>query len=155
MIKPFTVDDGFAPCEVNEGDELFPNGIFEFNITRILEHISRRPADAPCVEIAVSDLDHAFSSLDEWYVESADISRPLVLAEISPGTFALIDGHHRVEKARRDGVRTLRAHRLTAAQHIQFLTSKRAYLAYVDYWNGKVKQLRKQGLAEHAVAPYR
>jgi len=141
MTEPFRVDDDFAPCETDDGDELFPNGIFEFNITKILEYISSNPTDVPCVEIAVSDLDPGLSSFDDSHVESTDLSRPVVLAEISPGKFSLIDGHHRVVKARRRRVSTLPAHRLTAAQHIPFLTSKRAYLAYVEYWNGKVIKL--------------
>ncbi|MBM4148323.1 MAG: hypothetical protein FJ224_04700 [Lentisphaerae bacterium] len=148
MTKAFRVDDGFVPCPVNAGDELFPNGVFEFNITKMLEHISRNPTDVACVEVAVDDLDEVVSPLDDLYVESADISRPLVLAEISPGRFNLIDGHHRLVKARRSGVSTLHAHKLTAAQHLPFLTSKKAYLAYVEYWNGKVKGSRQQCRAE-------
>ncbi|MFU8887920.1 MAG: hypothetical protein ACNA8N_04890 [Trueperaceae bacterium] len=63
-------DPTFVPCPVGDGDELFPNGIFVFNVTRILE--------------------------------------------------------------------TLSAYRLTAAQHVRFLTSTSAHLAFDGYWNGKV-----------------
>jgi hypothetical protein len=143
MAKPFKADAGFVPCLVNDGDELFPNGIFEFNITRVLEHIERNPTDFALVEIEVNDLDQGYSSLDESHIESADTSRPVVLAEISPEHFSLIDGHHRVEKARRSGVDRIRAYKLTASQHLRFLTSKRAYQSYIEYWNGKVKQFRR------------
>ncbi|WP_026603620.1 hypothetical protein [Methylomonas sp. 11b] len=149
MIKRFKVDAGFIPCPVNEGDELYPNGIFEFNISCILEHIQRNPTDVALVEITVNDFYHGFSSLNESQVELADMSKPVVLAEISPGKSNLIDGHHRLEKARRSGVCTLRAHKLTAVQHLRFLTSERAYLSYIEYWNGKVKQLRQVSRAEH------
>lgn len=154
-MKPLKADASFVPCTVHDGDELFPNGIFEFNITRLLEHIERSPADVALVDVAVGDLGQAFSCLDESDVVSADISRPVVLAEISPGHFNLIDGHHRVEKARRSGVDTIRAHKLTAAQHVPFLTSKKAYLSYVDYWNGKVKECRKAQKAENHPRPFR
>lgn len=97
----------------------------------------------------MNDFYHGFSSLNESQVELADMSKPVVLAEISPGNFNLIDGHHRVEKARRSGVCTLRVHKLTAVQHLRFLTSERAYLSYIEYWNGKVKQLRKISRVEH------
>jgi len=33
------IDDNFIPCPTQNGDELFPNGIFVFNITRMLEYI--------------------------------------------------------------------------------------------------------------------
>jgi hypothetical protein len=49
------------------------------------------------------------------------------LAEISPGRFNVIDGHHRVAKARRDGVPTVRARKIACAQHVRFLTSTAAY----------------------------
>ena len=134
-------DPTFAPCPVEDGDELFPNGIFVFNVTRILEHVARHPAEFALVQVSVRSFprwDRPFVDAD---VEAADLARPVLLAEISPGSFNLIDGHHRLEKARRWGVETLPAYRLTVAQHLRFLTSARAYLAFVRYWNGKVRLL--------------
>ena len=137
MMQKLKADAGFTPCPVHDGDELFPNGIFEFNVTRILEHIENTPSDVDLVEIAVSDFCSEFSSLDESHVDSVDISRPVVLAEISPGNYNLIDGHHRMAKARRLGIDRMQAYRLTVLQHIAFLTSVKAYLSYVEYWNNK------------------
>jgi ParB-like chromosome segregation protein Spo0J len=37
-------------------------------------------------------------------MDSVEILRPVVLAEISPGQYNLIDGRHRMEKARRMGI---------------------------------------------------
>jgi len=140
MIKPLRVDPRFSPCPVDDGDELFPNGIFVFNVSRMLEYLEERPTDVELVEIAVCHLDQGFAVLNESHVDSVDLSRPVVLAEISPGQYNLIDGHHRVEKALRHGLITLHAYRLTVRQHMGFLTSKEAYLALVEYWNGKVKR---------------
>jgi hypothetical protein len=142
MTQMLKVDEAFTPCPIHDGDELFPNGIFEFNVTKILEHIEKNPADVDLTEIEVSELCPQFSSIDESYVEPADISRPVVLVEVSPGHYNLIDGHHRMEKARRSGVGRIRAYKLKVLQHVAFLTSKKAYLCYVEYWNNKVKQLR-------------
>jgi hypothetical protein len=33
------LDKMFRPCPLDEGDEAYPNGIFEFNITRLLTFI--------------------------------------------------------------------------------------------------------------------
>jgi hypothetical protein len=33
------LDKGFQPCPVETGDEMYPNGIFEFNITRLLAFV--------------------------------------------------------------------------------------------------------------------
>jgi len=141
-------DTGFTPFQIHDGDELFPNGIFEFNVTRILEYLDNNPTDIDIVEIGVNDLDQGFSSLDGSHVQSADISRPVILVEISPGHYNLIDGHHRVERARQLGVSTIRAYKFSVLQHINFLTSNKAYLSYIEYWNGKVKQFRQTEKAE-------
>ncbi len=139
-MQKLKVNAGFTPSPVRDGDELFPNGIFVFNITRMLEHIQNNTAEISIAEMAVRDIYLGFSNLNEDHIESVDISRPVVFAEIAPGQYNLIDGHHRVEKARRLGKDTVRAYKLTVQQHIPFLTSKKAYLAYVEYWNDKVKQ---------------
>jgi hypothetical protein len=133
-------DPTFVPCPVEDGDELFPNGIFVFNVTRILEHVARHPAEVALVQVSVRSFPRWDRPLVDAHVEAADLARPVLLAEIAPGRFNLIDGHHRLEKARRQGVETLWAYRLTAAQHVRFLTSTSAYLAFVGYWNGKVRE---------------
>ncbi|HRZ28563.1 MAG TPA: hypothetical protein P5295_17265, partial [Spirochaetota bacterium] len=78
---------------------------------------------------------------EEDYINSADLDRPVILAEISPGNYNMIDGYHRVEKAHRADIKTLKAYKLTVDHHIRFLTTKKGYLAFVEYWNGKVKDL--------------
>ncbi len=117
MSEPLIPDALFNPCPVHDGDELFPNGIFVFNVTRMLEYIGNNLADVDPVEVTVSDLAQGLSSLKELYVQSVDISRPVVLAEISPGQYNLIGGHHRVTKASRQGVKAIRAYKLTVRQH--------------------------------------
>jgi hypothetical protein len=48
-----------------------------------------------------------------------------------------------MEKARRMGINSVRAYKLSVEQHMRFLISKEAYLAYVGYWNSKLKGMRK------------
>jgi len=133
------VNENFIPCPVNKGDELFPNGIFVFNITKMLEHIKKNSDEIDLVEVTVADFPKSFSSTDESHVDSVDVNRPVLLAEISPGHYNLIDGNHRMEKARRRGISRIFAYRLNVKQHIEFLTERTAYLSYVEYWNGKLK----------------
>jgi hypothetical protein len=139
MVKMLRVDNNFTPCPVDTGDELFPNGIFEFNITKMLEYIQKKPDSIALEEVAVSDFFEGFSSINEAHMDSVEITRPVITAEISPGRYNLIDGNHRMEKARRMGIKSLPAYKLNVDQHILFLTSTKAYAAYVEYWNSKVK----------------
>jgi hypothetical protein len=47
-------DLNFKPCELEEGHEFMPNGMFTFNITRLLEYIERHPEDYKQIEIDVA-----------------------------------------------------------------------------------------------------
>ena len=144
MAKMLRVDNNFTPCPVASGDELFPNGIFVFNITKILEYIQKKPADITLEEVEVSKFFEGFSSINESHMDSVEISQPVIVAEISPGQYNLIDGNHRMEKARRMGIKSLPAYKLNVDQHILFLTSTKAYVIYVEYWNSKVKMLKER-----------
>lgn len=139
MAQILEADNRFSPCPVESGDEIFPNGIFEFNITKIIDHIQKTPDNKDPEEVLVKDFYTGFSSVNESYMEHVELSRPIILAEISPGRYNVIDGNHRLEKAHRMGLKTIQAHRLNVKQHIKFLISKRAYTTYIEYWNSKLK----------------
>ena len=134
----FKVYKGFIPCPVDYGDELYPNGMFEFNITKIAEYIEKNLGTIGVETVALADFPREFSSIDEERVDKVDVSMPVITAEISPGRYNLIDGNHRVEKARRMGLATVPAYKLTSRQHMKFLTSKKAYETYIGYWNSKL-----------------
>src|ERR1700731_5447633 len=72
---------------------------------------------------------------------TADLSRPILLAEIAPGRFNVIDGNHRLARARRDGVQIVPARKVCCPDHVPFLTSEWAYEKYVEYWNSKLEDL--------------
>jgi len=139
MAIKLKAQSNFVPCPVADGDELFPNGIFVFNITKMLEYIQENPDDLILEEVAVSNFNERFSSINESHMDSVEISQPVILAEISPGHYNLIDGNHRIEKARRTGIQSIQAYKLNVKQHMRFLTSKKAYAAYIEYWNNKLK----------------
>jgi hypothetical protein len=137
------LDEGFQPCPAEAGDEHYPNGIFEFNITRLLAFLDARAEQFPVESIAVADIpDYGGAGLDEDTVRRADLSRPILLAEIAPGHYNVIDGNHRVARARRDGVATVPGRKIACPQHVAFLTSVLAYERYVEYWNSKLKALQ-------------
>ena len=86
----------------------------------------------------VSDFHSSFSKINEEYVQSVDVNKPVILAEIAPSRYNLIDGNHRVEKARRKGIKTLPCYKISVDQHLPFLTDKGAYESYIHYWNSKI-----------------
>jgi len=138
------VDNDFIPCPVAIGDELFPNGIFVFNVTRLIEYIQDNPDSIVLEEVAVGDFFKGYSSINESHLDSVEISKPVILAEISPEHFNVIDGNHRLEKARRMGINSILAYKLNVEQHMRFLTSKKAYVAYIEYWNSKLRAKKRR-----------
>jgi len=152
MSIKLKLDKTFTPCALEEGDEAYPNGIFHFNITRLLTFIDAHLGDFPVEVILTADVsDFGSSSLDEAAVRSVDLSRPVLLAEIAPGRYNLIDGHHRVAKARCDGVPTVYARRIACPRHVSFLTTTEAYEKYVEYWNSKVREMHRHSSTRRAV----
>ena len=139
MVRKLKVKNDFTPCPAVVGDELYPNGIFVFNITRMIEYIENNHDRVTLQEVSVDDFFESFSTVNESHVDSVDISRPIILAEIAPGHYNLIDGNHRVEKARRMGIKNVPAYKLNVDQHLKFLINKEGYVAYVEYWNSKLK----------------
>lgn len=134
----------FQPCTPEPGDELYLNGIFEFNITRLLAFVEAQPQQCAPESVDLAEIaQHGDDShLDQDAIAAADLSRPILLAEISPGLYNVIDGNHRLAKARREAARTILARRIRCPQHVSFLTSMTAYEAYVEYWNSNVDALQ-------------
>jgi hypothetical protein len=67
------------------------NGIFEFNITRLLAFIDTCAERFPVELVPVDEFPNfGGSHLDEETVRTADLSRPILLAEISPGLYNVI-----------------------------------------------------------------
>lgn len=142
-MQKLKINKNFVPAKTNAGDELFPNGIFLFNINRMLEFIELNKNDIVIENIDAEEYHFTFSIINEDHIDSVDITKPVILIEINPGIYNLIDGHHRVEKAFRNGIGTIRAYKLTVNQHINFLTEMKSYFAFIDYWNGKVKDINR------------
>src|SRR6266404_6308132 len=137
------LDKGFQPCPIEPGDEMYPNGIFEFNVTRLLAFVQEHTDRFHVEQVELSEFPDYGNSphLNEEAVRLADLSRPILVAEIAPGRYSVIDGNHRLAKARRQGAAALPAYRIQCPTHVPFLTSAFAYTKYVEYWNNKVMDL--------------
>lgn len=137
MSKKLKRDKNFKPVSVEEGDEIYRNGIFEFNITKLTEYLKSEESKALVEKIEIKNFCREFSRINETHLSDVDLEKPIIIAEIAPERFNLIDGNHRAEKARRAGIESLPGYRVKVDQHIKFLINKAAYDSYIDYWNEK------------------
>lgn len=143
--------------ERNDGDEFYPNGIFEFHITRMNEYINQHQGEFEKVEIDVEFYYRYFKNHDinQMYVEQANLERPVIFAEITPDRlyngylgiredyysrgYNLIDGHHRIHKAYKLGIKAIWAWIVPMEQHYRFMS--KGFEKYKEYWNGKLSQV--------------
>jgi phosphopantothenoylcysteine synthetase/decarboxylase len=65
----------------------------------MIEYIQKDTVNIPLEEVAVNDVYSGFSSVNESHMKHVEISTPIILAEIAPGRYNVIDGNHRLEKA--------------------------------------------------------
>jgi len=140
LNRKLKISKTFEPCQIDDGNEVYPNGIFVFNITKMAEFIQNQ--NISCEEILVRDYSRGSSKFKEDHVDTVDVAKPVIVAEISPGRYNVIDGNHRMEKARRLNREKVLAYKLSPEQHLQFLTTEKGYLAYIEYWNDKLKAAR-------------
>jgi len=140
MQKVLKIDKNFKPCPADDGEEVYANGIFKFNISKMIAHIHNNPDMFATETVVVKEIYTTSPHINEDHMDSVHVSKPVILAEIAPDQFNLIDGHHRAEKAVRSGLKEIKAYRLTPFQHIQFLTKQTSYEKYIEYWNDKLKQ---------------
>lgn len=145
-MKRMKENPDFIPCTPVPGDEMLGGFPFNWNISRALEWIDVNLEE---VELSVVQVGQPApladsSGLDEDFLPQADLTKPLIMVRMRPEFFRLIDGSHRLAKARRLGVKELPAYYLTQEQHRQFFTSSDMDKRYVDYWNEKLKYFKKE-----------
>lgn len=143
-MKRLKLDSTFKPCPPAEEEEVFANGVIRWNISKMQEFIDAHPQEIEYKQMDMQLLTEEYTNINLDHVPTVDIKKPIILVEFNPMIQDhLIDGRHRVTRARELGVTTLPAYKLKLKQHIPFLTSQTGYEAYVRYWNEKVKNWTK------------
>ena len=114
--RKLKVDKKFKHVPMDEGDEFYPNGIFEFNVTKILIYIKANLHLFQPEEVFIKAVRFPSEHLNESTIQFANTKEPIILAEIAPNRFNVIDGHHRLEKAYREGESNILAYKIKAEQ---------------------------------------
>jgi len=141
-LQKLKYNTNFSPCEVHDDDEIFRNGIFVFNITKILNDIESNVLNPVLIDLDLKQWknEHSLSAnINEEHLKQCDISKPIIIAEISPQRYNCIDGNHRLYKAYLENVQYIKAYKLSSPHHINYITDISAYKSYIDYWNSKLE----------------
>ncbi len=134
------IDSDFIPCEVKDNDEIYPNGIFLFNISRMLEDIESGKLVVVRERIDVMEWfrTHCEGSINEGHMPDVELNRPVIQAEIKHDRFEIIDGNHRMMKALRERIPFVDSYKVMGPQLPAYLTDEKGYRAYIRYWNDKL-----------------
>jgi len=117
----------------NPDKEIFKWGRFQWNITKAKEIINKRKKNIKPKTISVNQIYETIRwniplgiNIDEKYaLTKADITKPLIfgLVKIEKQWYALlIDGHHRLYRAKHEKVKTMPAYFLTEKENKMALT---------------------------------
>ena len=138
--RKFKLNQNYIPILTQEGDEIYPNGIFHFNISRILTEIEydRLVVEQERIDVKEWFRTHYRGRVNEDHLPTVEISKPVIQAEIRSGMFEIIDGNHRMEKAYREGISFVDSYKLKGEQLLAFFIDVRGYNAFVEYWNSNL-----------------
>ena len=136
----------YAPkVQESEEIEIYPNGIFKFFISKILEDIKNGDFKPKMERINIEKWRKSHvkntDSLDENHLKIAKTRKPIIQAEIRIGKFEIIDGNHRFEKAFRDGKKTINSYKIYGEELVPYFYNQKGYECFVNYWNFKLEDL--------------
>ena len=84
------------------------NGILIWDVTSILEDIEQHPDSYTIQTLSTALLaDHNDARVSHTRAAASDLTKPLVVAELSKDHLLLIDGNHRLHKARALGLENI------------------------------------------------
>lgn len=150
----------YKPIEAIENDEIRSNGIFQWNISKMIDYINQNISSISTSVIDVNEHYNSvktFGGINDDHVNSVDTSIPIIQVEINPSKYLIIDGNHRIIKAYIDGIRFLKSYDLSVDQHIHFFITTKSYTSFVEYWNSKIitkgNHNRRKGASTEAPYP--
>lgn len=123
--------------------EIYPNGIFQFFISKIIEDIESGIFTPKKERINIDKLrkTHTLSFVvNEEHLETVDTKKPIIQAEIRVGRFEIIDGNHRLEKAFREGKKNINSYKIHGKELVPYFYDRKGYECFVKYWNSKLEE---------------
>lgn len=98
------------------------NGILIWDVTSILEDIEQHPDSYTIQTLSTALLaDHNDARVSHTRAMASDLAKPLVVAELSKDHLLLIDGNHRLYKARTLGLENIPCYYLSQRQQQHFI----------------------------------
>jgi len=145
IYRKLKLQKNYTPkVQKNDEIEIYPNGIFKFFISKILEDINDGTLEPKKVRINIEKWLQTHylcnNNINEEHLPTVNTRKPIIQAEIKPNHFEIIDGNHRLEKAFRDDKKSINSYKLYVKDLLPYFYDKQGYEAFVKYWNSKLKE---------------
>ena len=137
MLNKLKYESNFIPTIIKNNDQYFSNNTLIINVTKLISEIRAHPGFYNRQKLRVETYWRPCAKINEKHVPYVDLSVPIIIAEVRPFEYVVIDGHHRLEKAHRNGVYQLDGYVLPPEQYIRFIATKESYKNLIAHWNSK------------------
>jgi len=103
IYRKLKLQKNYTPKVQNSDEiEIYPNGVFNFFISKIIEDIDDGILQPIKVRINIEKWLQTHyqckDNINENHLLSVNTRKPIIQAEIKPNHFEIIDGNHRFEK---------------------------------------------------------
>ena len=144
-LQKLKLQKNYTPKVQNSDEiEIYPNGVFNFFISKIIEDIDGGILQPKKVRINIEKWLQTHyqckDNINENHLLAVNTRKPIIQAEIKPNHFEIIDGNHRFEKALRDGKKSINSYKLFVKDLLPYFYNNQGYEAFVRYWNSKLKE---------------
>lgn len=131
----------YKPALPNINDEIFDNGIFKFNISKILMDIKTGKIEVKSGRLNPKEWykSHIMEAINKEHLPNVNPAKPILLGEIRPDYLEIIDGNHRLYKAFQNNIKYIDYFKLSGEQLVDYFIDQRGYQAFVEYWNLKLE----------------
>lgn len=109
----------------DEGDEIFKSYGGTWNITKLQKYLERSSEyrytlDKDFYEHLIRD----DQTVDESKIDNVDLQVPIIVAQLNNHRYLLIDGIHRVRKAKKNNMECMHAYVVPFEIHVKFLKTR-------------------------------
>lgn len=119
-----------------QGDEIFSDMFVTWNITKLLNCIENLQIEPRMIDKSVYEqFIKPNQEVNESKVDHVDLSKPIIIIERYKNRHILIDGIHRVRKAKKNSIKSIPAYVLPFSVHIEFITNERDFKFIIEEYN--------------------
>jgi len=139
----------YEPAWQTNDDEIFHFGALRWNVTKMKQWIKENVDSLDILDIPVEPWAVFIENVirhREDHIDEVNIAEPLIAVEMLEDSIIVVDGAHRILKAKKLGIENLKTYFLPFDLQVQFLINEWEYEQAITMWNNDCEQRSKKEL---------